>query len=218
MTSAWQTFLSQLSNFDQKVFSLNTRQRLCAYRIIQFLPNSRGFDLLALPDNTRLPIAYPNCALNQIPYRLNSQAFIEYFGLGPTLALEIFCKAARRNYGVISGEILLTEVKLHVVHSVNVENPPWKERFGAEISPDSVDDNTIMNWLGFDNDLIAEVNQLKDATSRNPDEMKDYLDQEEPNRAFEDLDIVDYLIMIFLQRVANLICLEDIMKKYMDNL
>lgn len=209
-------FLSPLSNFDQLIFTYETRQKLCANKIIEFFPNNLGFDLLALPANTHLQTTFPNCVLDKVPYKINTKAFIEYLGIHPTLAEEIFCQAARKTHGIINGEILLNELKIYVEESINEENIFWQKSFGVGVLPDSLDNNTIMGWLAFDEDIIVEVNQLMYAASQIPDKMKDYLNQEKPDKVFEDLKLVDYIIQIFLQRVENLICLEQVIKKYMD--
>lgn len=209
-------FLSPLSNFNQLIFNYDIRQKLCAHKIIEFFPNSHGFDLLVLPANTHLQTTFPYCTFDKVPYKIDTKAFIEYLGIHPTLAEEIFCKAARRTHGVINGEILLNEVRIYMEESINKENIFWQKAFGIGVSPGSVDNNTIMDWLAIDDDIIVEVNRLMYKASRTPDKMKDYLNQEKPDKVFKDLELVDYIIQIFLQRVENLICLEQVLKKYMD--
>lgn len=151
-------FLSPLSNFNQLIFTYEIRQRLCANKIIGFFSNNLGFDLLAVPANTHLQIIFPNCVLDKVPYKINTKAFIEYLGIHPTLTEEIFCKAARKTHGITNGEILLNKLKIYVEEFINEENIFWQNSFGVRVSPDSLDDNTIMGWLAFDKDIIVKVN------------------------------------------------------------
>lgn len=63
------------------VLGLNVRQRLVNRKIISLRSNNRSFDVFTLPKNANIPIIFPDCSFHQVPFKLNTEAFLEYFGI-----------------------------------------------------------------------------------------------------------------------------------------
>lgn len=209
-------FLCSITNNTQRVIGFNTRQELVNREIIQLRPNDRGFDMLILPENTYIPTIFPNNLSHHIPYRLSSKAFIEYLGIKPILATEIFATIFRDNHGIVDGEIIYKHIKIYVGESLNRNGNISQNVFEEGVLPNQVPFNNIMDWLGFQEDFIADFNQLKLSASQTPAAMDYYLAEETLTKAFRDLDLIDYIFATLLRRVANLRSLNRAMKIYLN--
>lgn len=56
-------------------------------------------------------------------------AFLEYLGINPRLAVEIFTRILWDNYDVLDGEILYKHIKIHVGESLNIDGDKWQKEF-----------------------------------------------------------------------------------------
>lgn len=210
------TFLSPVTNNNQLVITLKTRQELVDRRIIPLESNDKGFDVLRLPRNANIPILFPDCSFRQVPFRLNTEAFLEYLGIKPRLTTDICNAILWNNYGVMDGEILYKQIKIHIGESLNDKSDRWKNKFKKGVLLHHVPPNTLMNWIGFQENFIADFNRLKLLASQTPTTMDYYIAEEALTKAFGDLDSIDYIFATLLRRVANLKSLNPALQVYLE--
>lgn len=209
-------FLSSVTNNGQRVLGINTRTTLVDRKIIPLNPNNRGFDVLTLPENANIQVTFPDCLVYEIPFRMNSNAFLEYLGINPVRAAEMFARISRDNQGIVDGEILYSHIKIHVGESLNEDGKIWQDGFEKGDLPNQVPPDIIMNWLGFQESFIADFNRLKVSASQAPGIMDDYLIDEASNKAFRDMDLIDYIFATLFCRITNLRSFNRAMKVYLN--
>lgn len=129
---------------------------------------------------------------------------------------EIFTRILWDSYGVLDGGILYKHIKIHVRESLNGDGDKWQKEFEKGVLPNQVPSNTIMIWLGFQGDFIADFNRLKLSTSQTPAMIDYYLAEEASIKAFCDLDLIDYIFATLLHRVASLKSLNLAMEVYLN--
>lgn len=192
--SATTYLLSRLSNPQQLTISLATREKFISSGIIKGAPDNKGFDHLTFPNNKILRLDNPNCLFDKVPYGVDGTAFLEYLGVKSEVATKIFNDAFVRTHGVVDGESLFNQLKLY-----------------AEQLPTTLDENT------FTTDVIADVMRLKHMATQVPGIMNSYRTNSAANKAFHLLTLLDYLVKIFLERIANLLCLPRAIDEYIQS-
>lgn len=143
-------------------------------------------------------------------------AFLEYLGINPKPVTGIFIRILWDNYGVQDGEILYKNIRIHVGESLNRDGDKWQKEFEKRVLLNQIPSNTIMTWLGFQGDFIADFNRLKLSSSQTPAMMDYYLAEEVSIKAFCDLDLIDYIFATLLRQVANLKSLNLAMELYLN--
>lgn len=187
--------LSRNNNLQQLTLAPSTKEKFISSGIFQGETDEDGFDKLTLPNNKNLRLDFPNCIFNRIPNTVNSTAFLEYLGVKPEVAKQIFTSTSVSTHGMVDGEALFHQLRLFAQGLENTLNPTY-----------------------FTTDLISDVNRLKHSASQVPGIMNNYLAQATTNKSFNDLTNYDYLSKIYSERIANLLCLGRAINEYINNM
>lgn len=187
--------LSQNTNPQQLSIAQSTKEKFIIASVMLGKTDEKGFDHLTLPENKHLQIDFPNCIFDKIPYKLDSTSFLEYLGVKHETSRQLFIATSLRTHGVFDGEALFHQLRLF-----------------AEGLEKTLDETF------FTEDLISDVNRLKHAASQTPGIMNNYRALATANKHFHELTDLDYLLKIYSERIANLLCLDRAINQYLNSM
>ena len=198
---------------DQLVLSLNTRQKLIDYHILQLEPDDYGYEVFTAEVDFSLP--YPQYKFTKVPFRQDTLAFVKYLGLRSPQADSLYdntkAKSDDRNEA-LTGIFLFLEIERYA------QRQEMEGESTQNILPDTQEGNAYMWNLGFAFDFITDMNKLWRKTREDPSIMIEYAREVAFTENVKNLDLLDYMFAILRARKANLWAFEEAAQEFLADL